>query len=405
MNINRIFLIVMDSVGIGSLEDADRFYNGGHNDIGTNTWLHVSQAKDDFSVPTLNALGIHDLCPQINGTNKVDHKQSYVQTLKEKSNGKDTLTGHWEMMGIITQNPLITFTETGFPKELIDKITKEAKVEFLGNVSASGTAIIDELGEQSIREKKMILYTSADSVLQIAASMEIFSLEKLYETCEIARRLTIENPQWKVGRVIARPFVGTKVGEFKRTSDRKDYSLPPSKKTYMMTLEENHHPVYAVGKIHDIFAGCGISQSYHIESNHYGMLKTIQLAKELNKDEKSFVFVNLCDFDVLYGHRRNALGYAKCIEEFDSDLAKLISELNENDLLMITADHGNDPTWYGTDHTRERVPLISYCKSFKNGRHIPEQNSFASIGETILKIFEIQNEKEIVGPISEIIND
>lgn len=395
----------MDSVGIGYSEDATNYFNGGHDDVSTNTFLHVSKAVKDFKIPTLNALGLNDLCPEINSTTKVLHPQSYIMKLKERSKGKDTLTGHWEMMGIETKKPLITFTETGFPKELIDELSSQSQVEFIGNVSASGTEIIERLGEQSIREKKMIIYTSADSVLQLAASMDVFTLDKLYETCEIARKITIDNPSWKVGRVIARPFIGKKQGEFHRTSDRKDYSLKPSQNTYLMDLVENGYDVHAIGKINDIFAGCGISDSVHTESNHDGMMRTIAQAEK--DDKPSLTFVNLCDFDVLYGHRRDALGYARCIEEFDQDLKELISKLKEDDLLMITADHGNDPTWYGTDHTREKVPLICYSKSFKNGRLLDEKSTFAVIGKTIVENFKVKTTTYIDGgdSISEILDD
>ncbi len=401
MKFKRIFAIVMDSVGIGSLEDASHFFNDGHNDVGSNTWLHISEKMNGIHVPTINALGINDLCPIV-GTYKVSHPHSYVMTMKEKSKGKDTLTGHWEMMGILTTEPLVTFTEHGFPKELIDQLEKESGVSFLGNYSSSGTVILDELGEESIKEKKMILYTSADSVLQIAANMDVFSLEKLYETCEIARRITMKK-EWKVGRVIARPFIGTKKGAFTRTTDRRDYSVSPEGKTALIDLLENGYTVHAIGKIHDIFAGQGMSDSVHIDSNHDGMLKTIDAAK---KDFTGLCFVNLADFDVLYGHRRNPIGYGKCIEEFDADLQHLIDNLKEDDLLLITADHGNDPTFYGTDHTRERVPLLCYSKIYQKGTRLAERATFADMGKTILKNFNVEPSKNEIGePIDELLGE
>jgi phosphopentomutase len=401
MKFKRIFAIVMDSVGIGSEPDADRFYNDGHDDVGSNTWLHISEKMNGLHVPVINSLGIHDLCPVV-GTSLVDHPHSYVLTMRERSNGKDTLTGHWEMMGILTEDPLVTFTETGFPKELIDELTKKSGVEFLGNYSSSGTVILDELGEQSIREKKMILYTSADSVLQIAASLEVFTIEKLYETCAIARKITMRK-EWKVGRVIARPFLGTKAGSFVRTTQRQDYSVSPSGNTAMMDLIQAGYTVHAVGKIHDIFAGTGMTDSVHIDSNHDGMLKTMEIAK---KDFTGLCFVNLADFDVLYGHRRNPVGYGKCIEEFDQDLGNLISHLNQDDLLLITADHGNDPTWYGTDHTRERVPLFCYSPSFQHGCKLDERDSFADMGKTILLNFGVSpSNNEIGTPIQELMEN
>ncbi len=401
MKFKRIFAIVMDSVGIGSLEDASHFFNDGHNDVGSNTWLHISEKMNGIHVPTINSLGINDLCPIV-GTYKVSHPHSYVMTMKEKSKGKDTLTGHWEMMGILTTEPLVTFTEHGFPKELIDQLEKESGVSFLGNYSSSGTVILDELGEESIKEKKMILYTSADSVLQIAANMDVFSLEKLYETCEIARQITMKK-EWKVGRVIARPFIGTKKGAFTRTTDRRDYSVSPEGKTALIDLLENGYTIHAIGKIHDIFAGQGMSDSVHIDSNHDGMLKTIDAAK---KDFTGLCFVNLADFDVLYGHRRNPIGYGKCIEEFDADLQHLIDNLKEDDLLLITADHGNDPTFYGTDHTRERVPLLCYSKIYQKGTRLGERATFADMGKTILKNFNVEPSKNEIGePIDELLDE
>ena len=403
MKFRRIFAIVMDSVGIGAEPDADRFFNDGHTDEGTNTWLHISEEMKGLNVPTINSMGIHDLCP-ILGTSKVSHPNSYVMTMREKSMGKDTLTGHWEMMGIETKDPLVTFTETGFPKELVDELEAKSGVSFLGNYSSSGTVILDELGEKSISEKKMILYTSADSVLQIAANLSVFSLEKLYETCELAREITMKK-EWKVGRVIARPFIGNEKGHFTRTTDRKDYSVKPSGKTIMMDLIDSGLRVYAIGKIHDIFAGTGMTSSQHIDSNHDGMMKTLEVMK--NEAFTGLCFVNLADFDVLYGHRRDPIGYGKCIEEFDKDLALLVSSMKEDDLLMITADHGNDPTWFGTDHTRERVPLLCYSKSYKHGRMISERETFADMGMTILKNFSLRNvDSSIIGqPIDELLDD
>lgn len=387
----------MDSVGIGHGKDSQNFFNAGHDDVGSNTWKHISEKMDSFKIPTMNFLGINDL-DDIKGSNKVNHPHSYILRLNEKSRGKDTLTGHLEMMGIETINPLITFTDTGFPKELIDELEEKSSVKFLGNYSSSGTVILDELGEKSIQEKKMIIYTSADSVLQIAANLDVFSLEKLYETCEIAREITLK-PEWKVGRVIARPFIGNKKGAFKRTSDRRDYSLKPENQTAMMDLVDNKFDVLAIGKIHDIFAGTGMTYSSHIDSNHDGMLQTIEIAK--NKDFIGLCFVNLADFDVLYGHRRDPIGYGKCIEEFDSDLNELINSLKDDDMLMITADHGNDPTWYGTDHTREQVPLFVFSKSYKNGRKLKEENSFGCIGKTILKNFNVTPASNEIGEVIE----
>ena len=398
----RVFVIVMDSVGIGSEPDADRFYNAGHNDVGSNTWVHIAEKNHGLSVPTLEGLGLGDLAP-IQGVKKVKHPHSYVQTLRERSNGKDTLTGHWEMMGILTENPLVTFTDTGFPKELMDELSKRTGRKLIGNYSQSGTVILEELGEEQTRDGSLIVYTSADSVLQIAANKSCVPLEELYRDCEIAREITMKK-EWRVGRVIARPFVGTDKTNFKRTSERRDYAVAPEGRTSLDDLLDNAEEVIAIGKIHDIFAGRGMNESMHIDSNHDGMMKTLDVVK--NRDFEGLCFVNLADFDFLYGHRRNPKGYAECLEEFDRDLALILEAMRDDDLLMITADHGNDPTWYGTDHTRERVPLISYSPSYQNGRMIEEKDTFGCIGKTILENFSIKpSENQIGDVIPELLTD
>ena len=398
----RVFVIVMDSVGIGSEPDADRFYNAGHNDVGSNTWVHIAEKNHGLSVPALEGLGLGDLAP-IQGVKKVKHPRSYVQTLRERSNGKDTLTGHWEMMEILTENPLVTFTDTGFPKELMDELSKRTGRKLIGNYSQSGTVILEELGEEQTRDGSLIVYTSADSVLQIAANKSCVPLEELYRDCEIAREITMKK-EWRVGRVIARPFVGTDKTNFKRTSERRDYALAPEGRTSLDDLLDNAKEVIAIGKIHDIFAGRGMNESMHIDSNHDGMMKTLDVVK--NRDFEGLCFVNLADFDVLYGHRRNPKGYAECLEEFDRDLALILEAMRDDDLLMITADHGNDPTWYGTDHTRERVPLISYSPSYQNGRMIEEKDTFGCIGKTILENFSIKpSENQIGDVIPELLTD
>ena len=398
----RVFVIVMDSVGIGSEPDADRFYNAGHNDVGSNTWVHIAEKNHGLFVPALEGLGLGDLAP-IQGVKKVKHPHSYVQTLRERSNGKDTLTGHWEMMGILTENPLVTFTDTGFPKELMDELSKRTGRKLIGNYSQSGTVILEELGEEQTRDGSLIVYTSADSVLQIAANKSCVPLEELYRDCEIAREITMKK-EWRVGRVIARPFVGTDKTNFKRTSERRDYALAPEGRTSLDDLIDNAKEVIAIGKIHDIFAGRGMNESMHIDSNHDGMMKTLDVVK--NRDFEGLCFVNLADFDVLYGHRRNPKGYAECLEEFDRDLVLILEAMRDDDLLMITADHGNDPTWYGTDHTRERVPLISYSPSYQNGRMIEEKDTFGCIGKTILENFSIKpSENQIGDVIPELLTD
>ena len=393
MKFKRVFLIVMDSVGIGYAEDAQKF-----GDKGSNTFVHTAEKCNGLKIPNLNKLGIHDIC-EAKGTEKKEHKNSFVTRLHEASSGKDTLTGHCEMMGILTTKPLVTFTDTGFPDELIEELEKKSGYKMIGNYAASGTEILKELGEQSMKEKSMIIYTSSDSVLQIAANVDVIPLEELYRTCEIARELTMK-PEWKVGRIIARPFTGKDKDSFTRTADRHDYALSPSGKISMENLVENNFDTIAIGKIHDIFNGVGCKESIHTVSNHDGMLKTIDIAKE--RDFKGLCFVNLVEFDSAYGHRRNPQGYGACIEEFDKDVEVLIENLREDDLLMITADHGNDPTWTGTDHTREIVPLICYSKSYKDGKKLDDLKSFGCIGKTILKNFGLEPAKNQIG---EVINE
>lgn len=397
MKFKRVFLIVMDSVGIGAEPDAEKF-----GDAGSNTWVHTAEKCNGLNVPNINSLGIADLAP-IMGTNKIEHPKSYIQTLREESNGKDTLTGHWEMMGIYTPNPLVTFTDTGFPKELIDELSERTGRQYIGNYSESGTVILEKLGEEAMNEGKIIIYTSADSVLQLAAHVGVIPLDELYHCCEVAREITLK-PEWKVGRIIARPFLGTSASNFYRTSDRRDYALSPTGRTSLDDLKDNGNDVIAIGKIHDIFNGVGITESQHTVSNHDGMLKTIDIAK--NRDFTGLCFVNLVEFDSSYGHRRNPIGYGKCIEEFDNDLGQLLPLLNEEDLLLITADHGNDPTWTGSDHTREKVPLMSYSPAYKNGKLLDEKETFACIGKTVLANFDIKaSENEIGSTIDELLND
>ena len=397
MKFKRVFLIVMDSVGIGEMPDAARF-----NDVGANTWVHVADANRGLNIPILNSLGLGVLA-EIQGTTKIHHPHSFVQTLKEKSNGKDTLTGHWEMMGILTPNPLVTFTDTGFPKELIDLLSERTGHKIIGNYAASGTEILKVLGPQAIAEKALIVYTSADSVLQIAAHVGTIPLEELYRCCEIAREITLKD-EWRVGRVIARPFLGDSPDNFYRTSDRRDYALSPSGRTALNDLLDNNYSTIAIGKIHDIFNGVGIKDSIHTVSNDDGMNKTIEIARD--NDFTGLCFVNLVEFDSLYGHRRNPIGYGKAIEAFDRKLATLLPLLHDDDLLLITADHGNDPTFHGTDHTRERVPLISYSSCYVNGQLLPERESFADIGKTILANFNITPSKNEIGEtIVELLNN
>ena len=397
MKFERIFLIVTDSAGIGNARDAANFHQvGNHSDFGSNTWKHIAEKMENgINVPTLEALGLGDL-DEINGVKAgLNHKNSYAVALNEASNGKDTMTGHWEMMGILTTKPFQTFTDTGFPKELIDELEKRTGHKIIGNKSASGTEILKELGEESIRDDSLIVYTSSDSVLQICGHEKYLGLDKLYEYCEIARELCMK-PEWFVGRVIARPYVGENKNEFKRTPNRHDYTVSPSGRTVMEILKEKGYSVNCVGKINDIFNGVGVTSTVHTVSNSDGMAKTLDLVKDSNFKE-GLCFVNLVEFDSEYGHRRNPVGYGKALETFDKELDVLIKNLRENDLLMITADHGNDPTWAGTDHTREKVPLIIYSKLINDGRKLEDRNSFADIGDTILKNFNLTKEESMIG--------
>lgn len=386
----RVFLIVMDSLGVGAMADADKFH-----DEGANTFVHVSERCNGLNIPTLNMLGLHDINSDIIGTKKVSHVNSYVCALNEESNGKDTMTGHWEMMGVLTTKPFKTFTDTGFPQELIDELEEKTGKKYIGNIAASGTEIIKQLGERTLKTGEIILYTSADSVLQLAANEAVVSVPELYHLCEVARELCMKE-EYKVGRVIARPFIGTNKDNFTRTPRRHDYALSPSSYTYMETMKDHGYDVICVGKINDIFNGVGVTKTFKTVSNHNGMEITQEIAKE---DFKGLCFVNLVEFDSEYGHRRNPLGYGKCIEEFDKDLGDLIKLLKDDDLLIVTADHGNDPTMPGSDHTREKVPFIAYSKSFKNGRRIDDRNSFADMGRTIIENFKLEKKDFQIGSI------
>ncbi|HHU21594.1 MAG TPA: phosphopentomutase [Acholeplasma sp.] len=379
MKFKRIFLIVIDSVGAG-YDDKAHLYG----DVGSNTLKHLSYSKEDFSIPTLTKLGIGSIT-DVNNAKCKDPIGVYGK-IEEESVGKDTLTGHWEMMGIKSDKPFPSFTDTGFPKELIDQLEKKSGYKVLGNIAASGTEIIKDLGEQAMKEKAIIVYTSADSVLQIAAHIDIISLKELYRTCEIARRITIENDEWKVGRIIARPFIGPNKDSFVRTADRHDYVLDPPSNTVLDALKGSKFDVIAVGKIKDIFNGAGITNAYKTKSNAEGMDITI---KHLKENFTGLVFTNLVDFDSKYGHRRDPIGYAKALEEFDIQLKTLIKGLKDDDLVIVTADHGNDPTFKGTDHTREYVPLLVYANNIVP-QNLNTLFSFGSIGATIAENFGVE---------------
>ncbi|MGX8715214.1 MAG: phosphopentomutase [Lachnospiraceae bacterium] len=347
----RVFVIVLDSLGIGAAPDSEKF-----GDIGVDTLGHIAEAAGPVKMPYLEKLGLTRLHP-VAGQELTDKNQVIGRycALYEASNGKDTMTGHWEMMGLYTGKPFITFTDTGFPPELIAELEKRCGKRVIGNKNASGTEILDELGEEEINTGAMIVYTSADSVLQICGNEETFDLANLYRCCEIAREITMKD-EWKVGRVIARPYVGRKKGEFVRTSNRHDYALKPSGRTVMNAMKDAGLDVISIGKINDIFVGEGVTEAYRSTSSVHGMEQTIEMT---HKDFQGLCFTNLVDFDALWGHRRNPDGYAREIEKFDVNLGRMLDELREDDLLILTADHGNDPTYKGTDHTREIVFFLA----------------------------------------------
>ena len=387
MRFNRVFVIVLDSLGIGPMADSARF-----DDAGADTLGHISETVEHLDIPNLQRLGLANL-KALKQVKPAEHPEGYFMAMNEASNGKDTMTGHWEMMGIRTDKPFITFTEHGFPKELIDELEKRCGRKIIGNKAASGTEILEELGEQEVNEGKLIVYTSADSVLQICGNEETMGLETLYHYCEIARELTMRD-EWRVGRVIARPYVGKKRGEFKRTSNRHDYALKPTGPTALNALKDAGYDVISVGKINDIFVGEGITESNHSDSSVHGMQQTIDIAK---RDFKGLCFTNLVDFDALWGHRRNPVGYGEEIEKFDKKLGELLPLLREDDLLILTADHGNDPTYKGTDHTREQVPFIAYSPSDTERGKLDTSDTFAVIGATIADNFGVKMPEGTIG--------
>lgn len=379
MKYRRIFTIVIDSFGIGAMDNAAEY-----GDTGCDTFGHIADKVPEIKIPNLIRMGLTQLhpAPVLTSPQPSECIGKYAR-LNEKSNGKDTMTGHWEMMGLEIKTPFQTFTDTGFPKELIEALEKETGHRVIGNKAASGTEILDELAEEEIKTGAMIVYTSSDSVLQICGNEETFGLDELYRCCKIARELTMK-PEWKVGRVIARPYVGKKKGEFKRTANRHDYALKPYGKTAMDALKEAGFDVISIGKIRDIFDGEGITQAIRSKSSVQGMEQTIEC---LDQDFTGLCFTNLVDFDALWGHRRNPQGYAEELEKFDVLLGQFLEKMKEDDLVIVTADHGNDPTFKGTDHTKERVPFLAYSPSMKTSGKIDDQNCFAVIGATIADNF------------------
>ena len=376
----RIFTIVIDSLGIGAMNDSEKY-----GDVNVDTLGHIAESVDTFNIPNLQKMGIANLHP-IKHVAPVENPIGYQAKMAEASVGKDTMTGHWEMMGLHITKPFKTFTDTGFPQELLDELTARTGHKIVGNKSASGTEILDELGEHHLKTGDLIVYTSADSVLQIAAHEDVISPEELWKICKQAREMTMKE-EWKVGRIIARPFVGAKKGEFKRTPNRHDYALKPFGRTVLNELKDANKEVIAIGKINDIYVGEGITESILTKSNEDGMN---QLLNVMKRDFNGLAFLNLVDFDAMYGHRRDPLGYAKCLEEFDVQLGDVLSQMKEDDLLIISADHGNDPIASGSDHTREYIPVLMYSPSMQAGGELPIGKTFANIGATVAENFEVE---------------
>lgn len=380
-NFKRIFLIVLDSVGIGEAPDAAMY-----NDIGSNTLGNIAKTLNGLHMPNLGKLGLGNIA-EIEGVKAVKNASGFYTKMKEASVGKDTMTGHWELMGLHINQPFQTFPD-GFPSELLNELTEITGRKIIGNKAASGTAIIDELGAIHLQTGAIIVYTSADSVLQIAAHEEIVSLPELYHICEVARKLTMKDP-YLIGRVIARPFIG-EIGSFTRTANRHDYALKPFGDTVLDSLKEAGYSVISLGKIADIFDNEGITKAVRTVSNDDGMTK---LLEAIEQTFTGLCFLNLVDFDALYGHRRDPVGYGQALEQFDKQLPQVLSRLTNDDLLIITADHGNDPTHHGTDHTREYVPLIVYSPRFNQGGRLQIRETFADVGATIADNFKIPHPK------------
>jgi phosphopentomutase len=374
----RVFLVVMDSVGIGEAPDAEKF-----GDKGSHTLGHIGEKMNGLNMPNMGKLGLSNI-EEIKGISPAEKPLAFYTKMEEASNGKDTMTGHWEIMGLNIQTPFQVFPE-GFPDELISELESRTGRKVIGNKPASGTEILVELGEEHVKTGALIVYTSADSVLQIAAHEEIIPIEELYDICKIARELTLDE-KYMVGRVIARPFTG-EPGDFKRTSNRHDYALKPFGRTVMNELKDSGLDVLAIGKISDIYDGEGVTESLRTVSNMDGMDKLLQT---LDQDFTGLSFLNLVDFDALFGHRRDPEGYGKALEEYDARLPEVFEKLKEDDLLIITADHGNDPVHYGTDHTREYVPLLVYSKGMMEGRELPIRKTFADIGATVAENFNVK---------------
>lgn len=376
----RVAIIVLDSVGIGELPDAAKY-----GDEGSNTLVNIKKEYPEFSVPNMAELGLgniegEDICL----LGKTDSPKGCYAKMSEASNGKDTTTGHWEISGIVTENPFPTFTETGFPKEVMDKFEKAIGRKTLGNISASGTAIINELGDEHVKTGYPIIYTSADSVFQIACHEDVIPVDELYKMCETAREILVGD--YAVARVIARPFIGNGNGNYTRTERRKDFSLAPTSETILDMLKAEGKSVVAIGKIEDIFEHRGMTVTDHTTNNHDGIEKTIEYLK---KDFEGLLFTNLVDTDMIYGHRNDVKGYAEAVMYFDSKLPEIKSAMKDDDILIITADHGCDPTTPSTDHSREFVPLLVYGKNIKEGVNLGVRKQFSDIAATVAEYLGI----------------
>lgn len=373
----RVIWMIIDSVGIGEMPDSKDF-----GDVGVNTLGNIVKSYKDIKIPNLINLGIANI-DKIDFLDNIENPIGCFGRCLEVSNGKDTTTGHWEMTGVLVKKPFKTF-ENGFPKDIIEEFERRTNRKVVGNKPASGTEILDEYGEHQMKTGDVIVYTSADSVFQIAAHEEVIPLDELYKMCEIAREIMMGDNA--VARVIARPYIGKKKGEFERTSNRRDYSLNPFEKTVLDYIKESNLDVIAVGKIEDIFNGQGITEAIHTKDNMDGVDQTINYIK---KENKGLIFTNLVDFDSKYGHRRDVLGYKNALEEFDKRIPEIIDAMKEDDILIINSDHGNDPTYKGTDHTRESIPVLVYGKNIKNGVNLGIRKSFADIGKTVSDILNI----------------
>ena len=377
---SRVIWMVIDSVGIGALPDSEKF-----GDVNVNTLGNIVKTYKDIKIPNMINLGLSNI-EGVESLESINNPKGSFGRAKEVSKGKDTTTGHWEMTGVLVETPFKTY-ENGFPKEIIEEFERKINRKVIGNKPASGTAILDELGEQQMKTGEVIVYTSADSVFQIAAHEEIIPLDELYRMCEIAREIMMgENA---VARIIARPFIGTP-GSFERTANRRDYSLSPFEDTVLDNIKNANLDVIGVGKIEDIFNKQGITEAIHTKDNMDGVDQTINYMK---KDNKGLIFTNLVDFDSKYGHRRDVEGYKNALEEFDARIPEILENMKDDDILIINSDHGNDPTYKGTDHTREYIPILIYGKNVVNGYNLGTRNSFADIGATVADILNVDSPK------------